>query len=103
VFRRWIYYQRAVSNIASEPPHRSAIRSTRADGHRVSSSRADQRHFSSCAHRKKAQMFAIGNMQLEELLDRVKTNRFNTYLIELVDAPTVPLKAVPVTPKKKAF
>ena len=48
-------------------------------------------------------MFAIGNMQLEELLDRVKTNRFNTYLIELVDAPTVPLKAVPVTPKKKAF
>ncbi len=33
-----------------------------------------------------AEMFQLGSMQTDELLERVRTNRYNLYLVELRDA-----------------
>lgn len=43
---------------------------------------------------KTAEMFQLGNMQTDELLERVRTNRYNLYLIELSDAAPPALRTV---------
>lgn len=50
---------------------------------------------------KTAEMFRVGNMQTDELLERVRTNRYNLYLIEFKDAPPMQLKSVLVNPDEE--
>lgn len=50
---------------------------------------------------KTAEMFQIGMMQTDELLEKVRTNRYNLYLVEFRDAPAVDLQQVLVTPDEQ--
>lgn len=44
-------------------------------------------------------LLSIGNMQMEELLERVRTNKYNLYLLELRPKPESVLVPVMVTPE----
>jgi|SRR5947209_11809531 len=50
---------------------------------------------------KVAEMYQVGAMQTDELLERVRTNRYNLYMIEFRDAPAVNLQQVLVTPDEQ--
>ena len=48
---------------------------------------------------KKAEMFQLGSMQTDELLEKIRTNRYNLFLIELSDAGPAPLRSALISPE----
>jgi hypothetical protein len=45
------------------------------------------------------ELLSVGSMQMEDLLERVRTNRYNLYLLELRDAGPPPLRPALISPE----